>query len=387
MRPHRFPPLSQLGIGAALPAGATNQQVQARLAEGFEEGLRDGYRDGHLSGLDAGQAEGLALGREEGLKAAALEARAEAQARFEGLAAPVDAVLAELLHTQEDYRSALRKEVVDLVGRVARQVIRCELALQPIQLLALVDETLATMPPPHKGVEVFLNSEDLRRIQEIDSERGARWTLVADPALEPGECRVKAGRREADAGCRQRLAAVMDQVSEQLLGPGAMADMGDAIGVAESVQAMAADVVEPVEVEVAAVVEAVAEETVADVVEAELPVAEVAAQPAPRKVAAKTAEPVKSVAKPAAKSAAKAPAAQEAKAPAAEKVAERVTEKAAAKPAAKAASSAVAKPADKPAKPAARPASKQAAPSMDIPASPPVAKRSRKAAEAAQVAA
>lgn len=383
MRPHRFPPLSQLGIGAALPAGATNQQLQARLAEGFEEGLRDGYRDGHLSGLDAGQAEGLALGREEGLKAAALEARAEAQARFEGLAAPVDAVLAELLHTQEDYRSALRKEVVDLVGRVARQVIRCELALQPIQLLALVDETLATMPPPHKGVEVFLNSEDLRRIQEIDSERGARWTLVADPALEPGECRVKAGRREADAGCRQRLAAVMDQVSEQLLGPDAMADMGDAIGVAENVQAEAAESVAPVEVELAEVVEAVAEEAVAEVIEAELPVAEVAAQPAPRKAAVKTAEPVKSVAKPAAKSAAKASAAQEDKAPAADKVAE----KSAAKPAAKTTASAAAKPADKPAKPAARPASKQAAPSMDIPASPPVAKRSRKAAEAAQVAA
>ncbi len=37
------------------------------------------------------------------------------------------------------------------------------------------------------------------------------------PSLDPGECRVIAGGREADAGCRQRLAACMDQVRGQLM--------------------------------------------------------------------------------------------------------------------------------------------------------------------------
>ncbi|MGC4075952.1 MAG: hypothetical protein QM702_02735 [Rubrivivax sp.] len=35
--------------------------------------------------------------------------------------------------------------------------------------------------------------------------------------MAPGECRVRSGRREADAGCRQRLDAVMEQVGAQLI--------------------------------------------------------------------------------------------------------------------------------------------------------------------------
>jgi flagellar assembly protein FliH len=137
--------------------------------------------------------------------------------RFDALAAPVDAALMALRQLQTDYQSALRKEVVELVAKVARQVIRSELALQPVQLLSLVDETLATMPPAREGVEVYLNPEECERIRELAPERAARWTLIADPRLEPGECRVKADGREADAGCRQRLAACMEQVAAQLL--------------------------------------------------------------------------------------------------------------------------------------------------------------------------
>ncbi|HEY1130749.1 MAG TPA: FliH/SctL family protein, partial [Roseateles sp.] len=120
---------------------------------------------------------------------------------------------------QADYQSALRKEVVDLVEKVARQVIRAELTLQPTQLLALVDETLASMPVRREGVEVFLNPEDLRRIQDLAPERAQAWTLLPDAKLESGECRLLAGGHEADAGCRQRLEACMDQVKTQMLDP------------------------------------------------------------------------------------------------------------------------------------------------------------------------
>ncbi|HSI56507.1 MAG TPA: flagellar assembly protein FliH [Ideonella sp.] len=214
-RVHRFPPLSQLRDTApADAAGAVSAQVS--YAEGFQAGQDTGYREGFESGrqegLANGQREGLALGRREGVA----EARQAAMARFDSLSQPLEALFGELQQLQDDYQSALRKEVVDLVAKVARQVIRCELALQPVQLLSLVDETLATMPPTPKGVEVYLNPEDLQRIQELAPERASRWSLLADAALEPGECRVKAGTREADAGCRQRLAACMEQIGSQL---------------------------------------------------------------------------------------------------------------------------------------------------------------------------
>ncbi|AKJ30368.1 flagellar assembly protein FliH [Caldimonas brevitalea] len=220
-RPHRFPPLSQLASGVALQPGAS-VHVQTSLAEGFQQGLDRGYREGYESGQQRGREEGHAEGREAGLAAGRDDARREALARFESLTRPLDAMLEGLQQLQSDYQTALRKEVVELVARVARQVIRCELALQPVQLLALVDETLATMPPVREGVEVYLNPEEAQRIAELDPERAQRWRLIPDPRLESGECRVKADGREADAGCRQRLAASMEQIAAQLL-PGAEA--------------------------------------------------------------------------------------------------------------------------------------------------------------------
>ncbi|WP_348751710.1 flagellar assembly protein FliH, partial [uncultured Aquincola sp.] len=218
IRPHRFPPLSKVNVAKALgDAHGLPPEAQASLADGFQHGQQLGYREGYDQGLQRGREDGQAIGRDEGRRLGVQEGRREVATRFDKMAGPIDAVLAALQQAQADYQTAMREEVVDLVARVARQVIRCELALQPAQLLHLVDETLATMPPPHDNVQVHLNPEDLQRIRDVDPARAARWTLVPDAQLDAGECRVRAGRREADAGCRQRLAACMDQVRSQLI--------------------------------------------------------------------------------------------------------------------------------------------------------------------------
>lgn len=213
-RPHRFPPLSQLvarpGAAAAGDASPVADGFQQGMDRGYEEGLEAGRQGGHAQGLDAGREEGLRLGREQG--------HAQVLAAYAHAAQPLEAAVTALKSLQADYQAAMRKEVVELVAKVARQVIRGELALQPLQLLNMVDETLATLPRVRdEEVEIYLNPEELQRIEELDAERAKRWKLLPDARLEPGECYVKAGHHEADAGCRQRQAAVMEQISTQLL--------------------------------------------------------------------------------------------------------------------------------------------------------------------------
>lgn len=217
-RPYHFPPLYQLT--SALPKGAgagdgvgSAEEWQAALSDGYRQGQREGYE----AGLDQGRADGFPVGQSEGLQRGIEEGRAMALAQFEELSKPIDAMLKGLKKLKTDMRAAQRKEVVDLVGKIARQVIRAELALQPVQLLTLVEEALSVMPPSRDAVEVFLNPEELRRVLELDPKRAKKWTLLPDPALEPGECRVRSGDNEVDAGCQGRLNAVMDQVREQLL--------------------------------------------------------------------------------------------------------------------------------------------------------------------------
>lgn len=219
IRKHRFPPLSQLPLRATQEsgmAGMPDKSSADAYRQVLDRGYQEGFKEGYEMGLQSGCADGRNAGFGEGVK--------EARAHFDSLSQPVEAVLEALTQLQADYQSALRTEVVDLVAKVARQVIRCELALQPTQVLALVDEALEAMPASSGDIEVFLNPEELQRIRELAPERAGRWTLIADGRLEPGECRVKAGDREADAGCRQRLAACIDTIRVQLGEPAPVND-------------------------------------------------------------------------------------------------------------------------------------------------------------------
>lgn len=217
-RSHRFTALAQLADASAWAGpGATPSQVTAAMHDGYQRGMERGYREGHESGLRSGMETGRVEGREEGRQQGVETGRQEALARFDRLAAPATAMLEQLKQMQADYQTAMRKEVIELVAKVARQVIRKEIQMQPMQLLALVDEALSTMPRvAEHEIAVYLNSQDCERIIELNPAQAERWNLWADDKLEPGECRVKAGQREADAGCSQRLAACMEQIEERL---------------------------------------------------------------------------------------------------------------------------------------------------------------------------
>jgi len=218
-RSHRFTALAQLADpNAWAGSGAMPSQVTSAMHDGYQRGMERGYREGHEAGMRSGMDTGRAEGREEGKQQGIEAGKQEALARFERLAAPVSTTLEELKQMQADYQTALRKEVIELVAKVARQVIRKEIQMEPMQLLTLVDEALSTMPRVAADeIAVYLNPEDLERIIELEPAQAERWNLWADDKLEPGECRVKAGHREADAGCSQRLAACMEQIEERLL--------------------------------------------------------------------------------------------------------------------------------------------------------------------------
>ena len=164
-RPYHFPPLHQVRAATGtLPAGGTDSPSQEDWDSALAAGYRQGQQDGYDAGYEAARAEGFARGQEEGVERGLEEGRAQALAHLEEIGKPVDAALKALEKLKSDFKAAQRKEVVDLVGKIARQVIRAELALQPTQLLALVDEALAAMPPARDTIEVLMNPEELKRV-------------------------------------------------------------------------------------------------------------------------------------------------------------------------------------------------------------------------------
>ena len=225
MRTYRFPPLEVLqapratasaqGAGEAEHGTVDAQAMAQAYEQAVQRGHAQGFEQGHQEGLQAGS---LAA-REQGLQEGREQALQGMRAALAQMGQPLDQMLQQLEALHTDWQASLRKDVIDLVERVARQVVRCELTLQPAQILALVEETLQGMPQRTGDVVVYLNPADLQRIQELDASRIPAWKLQADASMEAGECRLRVGEEEADAGCKQRLQACMEQVREQLLEP------------------------------------------------------------------------------------------------------------------------------------------------------------------------
>lgn len=222
-RLHKFPPLRKRWIQNGMPPEEEGTrpldpaEYQQQMKEGFHNGMNQGFAQGMAEGKEEGYQEGVRLGFDEGMRKGLAEGKQQARQQFIDAAAPFERITADVKHYLESYEQRRREELLQLVEKVTRQVIRCELALHPTQLLALVDEALTSLPQPPEQVRVLLSREEFQRISEAEPEKARKWGLSADATLEPGECRVVTDTTEMDVGCQHRLDQCVEVLKENLL--------------------------------------------------------------------------------------------------------------------------------------------------------------------------
>lgn len=218
LRVHTFPPLRKNRhsdtVQGNMPLDAAEYQQQ--LMNGFQEGLNNGYEQGLQQGREEGWQAGHQQGYEEGLQKGRSEGKTAGRALFEQASQPFDALSQQLRQALDEHEQRRRTELLQLVEKVTRQVIRCELALQPTQLLALVEEALSSLPEAPSRLKVSLNPLEFARISEAEPQKVAQWGMVADETLEPGECRVETDTSDMDVGCSHRLDQCMDVLTQTL---------------------------------------------------------------------------------------------------------------------------------------------------------------------------
>jgi flagellar assembly protein FliH len=214
-RPYRFPPRCREPRGEVAWDGDPASRQRA-IADGFQQGMDKGYQEGLQQGRAAGREGGFVEGREEGQRLGREEGRQQGREAFDRVSQPLDGVLDELRRFRAELEDKRRQELLELVSKVAKQVIRCELTLNPTQLLALAEEALASMPGEAGEVQVLLNPEEYQRLRDLAPERAAQWRLLPDERLGLGECRVVTAQAEADIGCQQRLDSCMDALTDHL---------------------------------------------------------------------------------------------------------------------------------------------------------------------------
>jgi flagellar assembly protein FliH len=215
-RPFRFPPRVRTAAELADSVAGDPAALQRAVADGFQEGIDKGYEQGLEQGREAGHREGFDRGIEDGKAIGREEGRAQGRQAFDEAARPMDDLVERFERFRQEFEQARREQLLELVQKVSKQVIRCELTLHPTQLLTLAEDALAAMPGDQEDVRILLNPEECTRIKELAPERAAAWRLVPDEKLALGECRVVTAQAEADIGCQQRLDSCMDTLAEHI---------------------------------------------------------------------------------------------------------------------------------------------------------------------------
>jgi flagellar assembly protein FliH len=149
--------------------------------------------------------------------AGAAAGRAEFEARTAELNARVtrlESILSVLSKPLAEMDAQVEKQLVTLALTVAKHLVRRELRIEPTQVVAIIRETVALLPAAARDIRVHLHPEDAALVRERLAQPQAEraWSVIEDPVMGRGGCRVTTDTVLIDARLETRLAAIITQV-------------------------------------------------------------------------------------------------------------------------------------------------------------------------------
>ena len=217
-RKHRFSPLVTIDTNQEQAEGNW-QDFQQAFDKGYDEGVQKGHQAGFESGTEEGRQSGHAAGFHQGRIEGQQKGKDSIDADLNNIIAPLTALKSLLEEGHAEQVSQQQSLILELVKRVSLQVIRCELTLQPQQILGLVEETLAALPDDPTQVKIHLEPSAVDKLRELAAEKIQDGSLVADAAISAGGCRIVSATSDADASVETRLNTCMAQVENHLQQP------------------------------------------------------------------------------------------------------------------------------------------------------------------------
>jgi flagellar assembly protein FliH len=94
---------------------------------------------------------------------------------------------------------------------VVQQLFRRELRQDPSHVIGVVREAIHLLPVASRDVRVRLHPEDAEFVRKSlpQSEGERAWTIVEDPMIDRGGCKVVTEQSQIDAQAESRLKAVI----------------------------------------------------------------------------------------------------------------------------------------------------------------------------------
>jgi flagellar assembly protein FliH len=175
------------------------------------QGRRAGRTVSELEEVDQRtQKEAYSKGHAAGVAAARAESQ-QALTQLKTQVANIDRMVAAIAQPFADLDSQIEEQLVQLSVSIARQLVRRELRLDPAQVIAIVRETVALLPAATRDVRVHLHPDDAAVVREKLATPSAdrAWTIVEDPVMTRGGCRVTTDTAHIDQRLETRIQGIM----------------------------------------------------------------------------------------------------------------------------------------------------------------------------------
>jgi len=163
----------------------------------------DDHRRSYAEGFSQGHAEGLAAGKQE------TQAQVD---RMRNLLKEMEGLWPKLVGTYEN-------QLIELVCRVAEKVVSGQTAVDQDTVKRIILDAFQMVPEPVE-VTIEIHPDDARSIEAIKADffqtvKGLQhMTLISNPSVQPGGCRLKTRLGQVDGTLETRLEAVRNSVMD-----------------------------------------------------------------------------------------------------------------------------------------------------------------------------
>ena len=161
-----------------------------RLQELQQQAYDEAFQKGHAEGVAAGEQ--------------LIQQRA---ARYEEL-------LRALAKPFDRLDESVEKQLVELAIAMVKQLFRREIKINPTHVIGVVREAVQLLPISSRNVQVHLHPDDASLVRESLSpaEGEPAWSIVEDPLITHGGCRITTDSSQIDATAEARLQTVINNI-------------------------------------------------------------------------------------------------------------------------------------------------------------------------------
>jgi flagellar assembly protein FliH len=173
----------------------TVDEIEAMQKQAYDEA----FAQGETQGFQQGFADGSKKGYEDNVHL------------LQSQAAMLVSLMESLSEPFKSLDQEVENELVKLAIGIASQIIRREIKFDPGEIIAVVREAKNVLPLAAQKITLRLHPEDADLVRSVlvMDEMSPSWSLVEDPLITRGGCKVDTEVSHVDATLEHRLTAVI----------------------------------------------------------------------------------------------------------------------------------------------------------------------------------